>query len=98
MEGNPREKGRAGPGSLWFGMGGGAQASVTRQAGAMSAARETGRRVWKRGLVEATAGMGEEAGGGAEQPGSLVQVPTLPLNLCAALGKVLNHSEPVHVA
>lgn len=39
----PGETGRAGLGPLWFGMGGGAEGSVIRQAGERSAARrETG--------------------------------------------------------
>lgn len=41
-------------------------------------------------VVEAIAGMGYGAGGGAErQPGSLVQGSTVPLNLFTALGKSL---------
>lgn len=41
-------------------------------------------------VVEAIAGTGYGAGDGAErQPGSLVQVLTVPLNLFAALGKSL---------
>lgn len=51
-----------------------------------------------KGFVRPFPGLGQGAGGGTErQPGSLVQVPSMPFNLFAALGKSLNHSEPIHI-
>lgn len=92
MEETPGEMGRAGLGPLWFGMGGGAEMSVTGPGRDQLPGGKTRGRVWERGFVEAA------AGGGSERPGSLVRVPTVPLNLFAALGKFLNHSEPIHMA
>lgn len=47
------------------------------------------------GFVEATTGWDREP---VVLRGSLVQVPTVPPNLFTAMGKSLNHSEPVHSA
>lgn len=73
-----------------FGMGGGAETWVIRQAGEMSAAsRETGGRIWERWSLRPLLGWDTELVVVLRQPGSLVQGSTVPLNLFTALGKSL---------